>query len=163
LTEKSLRPIACGQPFILAGTHGSLEYLRSYGFKTFENVWEENYDLVEDPRDRLTQIVALMQQIAHWDTDTKSKKMQMAQQIADYNRRRFFSQEFFDQVADELKTNLTVAFAELKHPDNYKVDHWNRLATTPEIVDFVSANQDLQYPTKSDIDVVLAVLKNKTQ
>ena len=29
LTEKSLRPIACGQPFILAGTHSSLEYLRS--------------------------------------------------------------------------------------------------------------------------------------
>jgi len=163
LTEKSLRPIACGQPFILAGTHGSLEYLRSYGFKTFENVWEENYDLVEDPRDRLTQIVALMQQIAHWDTDTKSKKMQMAQQIADYNRQWFFSQGFFDQVTRELKTNLTVAFAELDHPDNYKVDYWNHLASTPAIIDFVSTNQDSHCPTKSDIDVILAVLKNKTQ
>jgi hypothetical protein len=163
LTEKSLRSIACGQPFILAGTHGSLEYLRSYGFKTFENVWDETYDLVEDPRDRLTQIVSLMQQIVNWDSYTKSKKMQIAQQIADYNRRWFFSQGFFDQVTGELKTNLTVAFAELDHSDNYKVDYWNRLATTPAIIDFVSANQDLQYPTNSNINFVLNLLNNKTQ
>ena len=38
LTEKSLRPIACRQPFILMATHGSLQYLRNYGFKTFESV-----------------------------------------------------------------------------------------------------------------------------
>jgi hypothetical protein len=163
LTEKSLRPIACGQPFILAGTHGSLRYLRNYGFKTFEDVWEETYDLIEDPQDRLTQIVALMQQIARWDADTKSKKMQIAQQIADHNRRWFFSQEFFDQATGELKTNLTVALAELDHPDNYKVDYWNQFASTPAVINFASVNQESQWPTKSDIDVVLAVLKNKTQ
>ena len=53
LTEKSLRPIACAQPFILAGTHNSLEYLRSYGFKTFGHIWDESYDLVEVPEERL--------------------------------------------------------------------------------------------------------------
>jgi hypothetical protein len=30
LTEKILRPIACGHPFILASTQGSLEYIKSY-------------------------------------------------------------------------------------------------------------------------------------
>jgi len=163
LTEKSLRPIACGQPFILASAHGSLEYLRSYGFKTFGDIWDETYDLIEDSKDRLIKIVAIMQQIAAWDTDTKNKKMQMAQQIADHNRHWFFSQGFFDQVTSELKTNLAAAFAELDHSSNYNIDYWNRFASTPAIFDFVSANQGSQWPTKTDINFVLDLLKNKTQ
>jgi hypothetical protein len=35
LTEKTLRPIACGHPFILAAGPGSLKYLQTYGFRTF--------------------------------------------------------------------------------------------------------------------------------
>ena len=161
LTEKTLRPIACGQPFILVGTYGSLEYLRNYGFKTFGDIWDETYDLIENPQDRLIQIVSLMRQIADWDTETKHKKMQMAQQIADYNRQWFFSQGFFDQVTGELKTNLTVALAELDHPDNHKVDYWNHVASTPAIVDFATVNQDSHGPTKSDIDFILTLLKTK--
>jgi hypothetical protein len=35
LTEKTFKPIALGMPFVIVGTQGSLEYLRSYGFRTF--------------------------------------------------------------------------------------------------------------------------------
>jgi hypothetical protein len=161
LTEKTLRPIACGQPFILVGTHGSLEYLRNYGFKTFGDIWDETYDLIENPKDRLIQIVSLMRQIADWDTETKHKKMQMAQQIVDYNRQRFFSPEFFNQVIGELKTNLTEAFIKLTQHDNYKIDYWRQLASTPAVIDFLSAHKEIQYPTKSDIDFILDLLKTK--
>jgi len=163
LTEKSLRPIACSQPFILAGTHGSLEYLRSYGFKTFDSIWDETYDQIENPKDRLTQIVEVMQQITGWDPETKSKKMQLAQQIADYNQQHFFSQEFFIQVTGELKTNLIQAMNKLDQSDNYKIDYWKQLASTPAIIDFVSANQEIQWPSKSDLDHILDLLKTKTQ
>ena len=104
-----------------------------------------------------------MRQIAAWDTDTKNKKMLQAQQIADHNRQWFFSQGFFDQVTSELKTNLAAAFAELDHSSNYNIDYWNRFASTPAIFDFVSANQGSQWPTKTDINFVLDLLKNKTQ
>jgi hypothetical protein len=63
LTEKSLRPIALGQPFILAGTPGSLEYLRSYGFRTFGHVWDEQYEQETDPEYRLVKITNLMLQM----------------------------------------------------------------------------------------------------
>jgi hypothetical protein len=115
LTEKSLRPIACAQPFILAGTHGSLEYLRSYGFKTFSDVWDEGYDLVEDPEERLITIVDLMKQIANWAPDVKERKMSKAQAIADYNKKHFFSEDFFNLVTNELETNLTNALVELEN------------------------------------------------
>jgi hypothetical protein len=42
LTEKTFKPIAMGMPFVLVATQGSLKYLRSYGFKTFDSVTQIN-------------------------------------------------------------------------------------------------------------------------
>ena len=109
LTEKSLRPIACGQPFILAGTHGSLEYLRSYGFKTFDGLIDETYDTVEDPVQRLEEIVREMQRIAKLDTQKKQSLYHKLKEIANYNKNHFFSDAFTTQVITEYKTNLQQA------------------------------------------------------
>ena len=106
LTEKILRPIACGQPFILAATGGSLDYLQNYGFKTYGSVWNETYDTIADPAQRLLAIATLMKEIANWDSDTRNKKLAQAQEIADYNKKYFFSKEFVDLVTSELTTNL---------------------------------------------------------
>ena len=109
LTEKILRPIACGQPFILASTAGSLEYLRSYGFKTFDDIWNEQYDSVVDAEERLVSIVDLMRHISTWDLETKTKKMAQAQAIADYNKKLFFSDEWQEGIFAEYKRNLSEA------------------------------------------------------
>jgi hypothetical protein len=120
LTEKSLRPIACAQPFILAGTHGSLEYLRSYGFKTFCHVWDERYDLIENPEERLICIADLMKQISTWSPSVRERKMSEAQDIADYNKKHFFSETFFNNIVSELKINLSNAFVEIKNCNRSK-------------------------------------------
>jgi hypothetical protein len=109
LTEKSLRPIAIGQPFILASTAGSLEYLRSYGFKTFGDVWNEQYDLITDPEERLISVVDLIKQISNWDLETKTKKIAQAQAIADYNKKLFFSNEWQESIFDEYRRNFSEA------------------------------------------------------
>lgn len=114
LTEKSLRPIALAQPFILVGTAGSLEYLRRYGFRTFDGIWSEDYDTVQDSAQRLERIVCVMKIIADWDSVTRQQKMQQAQAIADYNRQHFFSAEFFDLVRHELTHNLSQAFDQVQ-------------------------------------------------
>jgi hypothetical protein len=109
LTEKALRPIACAQPFILASTAGSLEYLRSYGFKTFGDVWDESYDLVEDPTERLIQIAELMKYISAWLPDVRESKMAQARAIADYNKKLFFSKEWQQNIIDEYRNNFSAA------------------------------------------------------
>ena len=149
LTEKSLRPIACGQPFILAGTYGSLEYLRSYGFKTFGHIWDEQYDLTEDPKERLIQIADLMTQITNWAPGVREKKLDEAQAIADYNKQHFFSRQFFNVIVNELKINLKTAFYELKQYNNYQswIDRWNHYLSYPEVTKYLNANQNLDYPT----------------
>jgi len=163
LTEKSLRPIACGQPFILAGTQGSLEYIRGYGFKTFNTVWDESYDQIADPEKRLIAIIDLMQQVAAWDQSTKKNKLLQAQEIADYNHQWFFSQDFFNLIINELKTNLKLAFEELDQCNNYKpwVDRWTQLLSYPEIVEFLNTNQNPHLPNNDMVNQLLLLLQNK--
>jgi hypothetical protein len=160
LTEKSLRPIACGQPFILTGTHGSLEYLRGYGFKTFDTIWDESYDQITDPEKRLISIVNLMQQITGWDSATRINKMSQAKSIADYNRRWFFSKDFFDIIVNELKTNLKSAFEELEQCNNYRawIDRWQDLTSHSAINDFLNVSQ---VPTKESIETIMHLAKNQ--
>jgi hypothetical protein len=163
LTEKSLRPIACAQPFILAGTHGSLDYLHSYGFKTFGDVWDESYDQIIDSEERLTAIVNLMQHIAAWDESTKKNKLLQAQEIADYNQKWFFSQNFFDLVINELKTNLTLAFNDLNQCNNYKswIDRLQKAITYPKIIEFLKTNQDYNFPTVDTMNQVLLIAQTR--
>jgi len=158
LTEKSLRPIACGQPFVLAGTWGSLEYLRSYGFKTFSDVWDESYDLIQDSEQRLQAIVDLMQQLHNCTEKTWTDKMTQARAIADYNRCHFFSQEFFDQVTSELQTNLAGAFRELSQCNNYDafIQRWEQVLQNPDI------DQTL-LPSRSRVELVLDLARSKLQ
>jgi hypothetical protein len=161
LTEKTLRPIACGQPFILSGTHGSLAYLREYGFKTFDTIWDEKYDSIIDAEERLQAIVTVMKQIADWDPCTRQQKIAQANEIAVYNKQWFFSQEFFNLVTNELETNLQNAFEELESCNNYQpwIDHWTRLLQNPEVVDFLnSTNTTIQ---RNQIDQIMKIALEK--
>jgi hypothetical protein len=165
LTEKSLRPIACGQPFILTATAGSLKYLKSYGFKTFGSVWDESYDSIEDPQKRLQAIISVMKSITNWDTDTYNKKILEARQIADYNKQYFFSDAFFDQVIDELKQNLSVAFEQMHQANNFKfwIDRWEHLMSYPAINHWLAHSTDEDSPTKSQVEFVLHTAKQLFQ
>jgi len=106
LTEKTLRTIACGHPFILAATPGSLEYLRSYGFETFGGLIDETYDTIQDPVQRLDAIIQVMQQLLTAD----AKVWEQLRSIAARNKTRFFSPEFHQQIVDEFKLNFDQAF-----------------------------------------------------
>jgi hypothetical protein len=113
LTEKVLRPIACGKPFILAATSGSLEYLRSYGFRTFAPAINEHYDTISDPVQRLAAIIAEMSRINNLPQDQKQQLWQELHSIAQHNQAHFFSAEFTSTVVEELKQNLCRAVAEV--------------------------------------------------
>ena len=105
LTEKILRPIACGHPFVLVAGPGSLAYLKSYGFKTFDSVFDESYDQQTDTVKRLEMVVQTMKKIQQL-TDPDWERINA---IAAYNKQHFFSDAFIEQVTAELKTNLNNA------------------------------------------------------
>ena len=163
LTEKSLRPLALGQPFILASTAGSLEYLRNYGFKTFGSIWDESYDLVTDPEQRLYAITDLMAQIVNAPLEIRERKLIQAREIADYNRKHFFSPEFFNQVIDELTANLTSAINEVKHTTNYQgwLDRWNKYLSDPDILEYVTTQSNTKLLNILAIDYIKSLINSK--
>jgi hypothetical protein len=108
LTEKTLRPIACGKPFLLAATPGSLQYLRNYGFETFADVIDETYDTIADGAARLDAIIQEMKRIADLDAAAKQVLYTKLHEIAQRNKQRFFN-GLFDQVMEEYRTNLDQA------------------------------------------------------
>ena len=120
LTEKILRPIACRHPFILASTKGSLEYLREYGFKTFDGIIDETYDIEEDPVKRLHLIIDVMKAITTWTEEEQILNWVKINEITKYNKQHFFSDEFANSIVNELKYNLRSAFAELEETNTGK-------------------------------------------
>jgi hypothetical protein len=105
LTEKALRPIACGRPFILAATPGSLQYLRMYGFKTFSGLINESYDQITEPHLRLQAIIGEMKRITNLSTWQKQKLYTELNEICQYNQQHFFH-KLSDKVITEFKNNV---------------------------------------------------------
>lgn len=62
-SEKTLRSIYSGRPFILLAPQGTLKLLQSLGIKTFSDFWDESYDQIADPKKRLTSIIDQLQYI----------------------------------------------------------------------------------------------------
>jgi hypothetical protein len=121
LTEKTLRPIAMGQPFILVGTHGSLKYLRDYGFKTFSDCWDESYDMITNGVDRMNKITNIMSDIVSMPPDKQKEMLVQAQTIAEYNKQHFFSDKFQNLVTAELRNNLAQALIDLESQNQGEV------------------------------------------
>lgn len=114
LTEKILRPIAVGKPFLLCSTPGSLDYLRSYGFKTFDGLIDESYDQITDPVERLNAVIKLMKTVDNLPNDDYQLLLDKLKSIAQYNKQYFFSTDFFNKITSELTQNLINGINELE-------------------------------------------------
>ncbi len=70
LTEKTFKPIKHGQPFVVVGAHGSLQALRDLGYRTFDHVIDNSYDLETDNTRRWQKALHAIEQIQAQDPDT---------------------------------------------------------------------------------------------
>ena len=102
LTEKTFKPICLQMPFIIVGTRGSLKYLRSYGFKTFGEFWDESYD---DEIDDTLRIEMIAEILVRLDTMSVAQKQAMFNSMLDtltYNYNHFYNGNFEQVLWNEL-------------------------------------------------------------
>jgi hypothetical protein len=161
LTEKTLRPIACGKPFILVSTAGSLQYLKNYGFKTFDGLIDESYDSILNPLDRLNAIIKLMKNISSMSPGDKENLYQEMHEIAKYNKKRFWSDEFSQSVINEFVLNYQTGLAICqKYPTGKNwVNFRNHLASVDQKhKDFFTIGTDEQ--TRKDMKIVYSKIKS---
>jgi len=123
LTEKTCRALATGHPFLLAAGPGSLKLLRDYGFKTFSPWIDESYDAAPDPEKRLQKIVFAMECYHNLPDVEKREVIKQCREIAQYNKKHFFSNEFLTICIDELKTNIDSAYQTVCN-DMFDIDRY---------------------------------------
>jgi hypothetical protein len=101
LTEKTFKPIVMQQPFVLVSCQGSLEYLRRYGFKTFGDFWNEDYDEKDDDL-RISRIGKLLADIDSMSIKEKQQLQRHLAPVVEYNFNWFYSKEFETLLWHEL-------------------------------------------------------------
>ena len=106
LTEKTFKPICLQLPFVLHSTQGSLRYLRSYGFQTFGDLWDESYDDIADDHDRILAIADLLTQLDSLTPKEKQELYQRSRPTIQHNYRHFYSGAFQSILWQELTAML---------------------------------------------------------
>lgn len=109
LTEKVFKPMVMCQPFILFAPPKSLQYLRDYGFKSFNGIWSEDYDLINDATVRKQTILDLVDSLAAIPGKQFHELYQELLPIVEHNKKHFYSNEFQDVLWNELQRNCSEA------------------------------------------------------
>jgi hypothetical protein len=96
-TEKLIRAILYKHPFILLCMPQSLVYLRKAGYRTFNNIWSEDYDKIEDYSQRLEEVTKVVKDLCSQDLDNMIAR---CSEIVEHNRLNVFRR------VDEFKTHV---------------------------------------------------------
>jgi hypothetical protein len=84
LTEKTIKPIVSGTPFILLSQKNSYDRLTRLGFDTYSQLFDLDWDTAQD-HERANSILTLM------DSCSQGIDLKIAQEIADYNYNHFYN------------------------------------------------------------------------
>ena len=105
VTEKTVKPIAAGMPFVIASCEKFLYRLRKMGFKTFHPYIDESYD--EEP-DLNTRIEMMMQSVDLFLQNPEN--LDRIQEICDHNRqtlKKIRSHSYHNHVRKKLRRFIT--------------------------------------------------------
>lgn len=91
ITEKTFKAIALEMPFVLIAPAGSLEYMRSYGFRTFADVFDESYDEETDDIRRIELVTDLLKQLDNLSAKERIEIHRACLNNAEYNFRHFYN------------------------------------------------------------------------
>lgn len=112
ISEKTYKCIVNGHPFIVWGNIGTLEYLKSHGYETFPELFDETYDQVSDHKNRLALIIDQIKSFCTLSFKQKKKKIESIKEKLYHNRRNFLESTKFDNCLKNIlmsidqKTNL---------------------------------------------------------
>lgn len=85
VTEKTVRALAQGQPFVIYNGPGTLNLLQQWGFQTYSTLWDESYDREYNCDVRFQKIADLVRQLMHSDVFNTVE----IREINQHNREQF--------------------------------------------------------------------------
>ena len=129
LTEKIFKPIVNKQPFMLLAAPDNLAYLKSYGFKTFDSVIDEDYDICQDNQERINKVVSQLHWYANLSPSDKTDVQEHLKPIIEHNFNHFYG-EFRHIIAEELITNTKSLFNDINYTSQVDWQSIHQLLTS---------------------------------
>ena len=102
LTEKTFKAIALEMPFMLIAPAGSLEYLRRYGFQTFEPIIDESYDQETNDIKRIEQVTQQLREFENLSVQQRLVIHRACLPIVEHNYNHFYHGGFAEILWQEL-------------------------------------------------------------
>jgi hypothetical protein len=109
ITEKTFKPIVYKRPFVLLAPIGSLQNLKDLGFQTFQDFWDESYDCIPNPEQRLLAVSDIVTTICSMTIDELKNLCVSMQDVLNYNFSHYFEnfkQNMLDSFEQECEKNL---------------------------------------------------------
>lgn len=112
VSEKTWKPVAAGQIFLVFGNPGTISYLRDQGVDVFDDIVDHSYDSIDNWQDRLH---AIHHQLKHLLSQDLESVFEVTKARRTNNVKKFFSGDFdcrykntIDQII-EHHTNLRIS------------------------------------------------------
>jgi hypothetical protein len=109
-TEKTVKPILAKRLFIAVAGQGFLKILKSYGFRTFDTVIDESYDL--EPDDNTRWAMAL-DQLRYLTTVDPIVVQNQIKDIVEHNQNLILNREWYDDLVIQLKSEIELDLARI--------------------------------------------------
>ena len=98
-TEKTVKPILAKRLFIAFSGQYFLQNLRKLGFKTFDGIIDESYDLIEDPRVRFD---LAFEQIEYLITQPQEEILSSIKDIVEHNQQLMLNTEWMYNCSNKI-------------------------------------------------------------
>ena len=104
LSEKTFKNFVLLRPFVVVGSAGTLAQIKKLGFKTFDHWFDESYDTIEDPTDRLKQVFQTIDVISNWSLDHCQQVYNDMSEVLNYNYNHYvrYCNELYHQELEKI-------------------------------------------------------------
>lgn len=104
ISEKTLRPLLGMTPFLLFAAAGSLAHLRRYGFRTFNDFWDESYDNETDPHLRFLSCCRILEELNNMSPEEIKKVYAQMFPVLAHNRNTLidYINEYYQPLCKKL-------------------------------------------------------------
>jgi len=87
-TEKIYKSLLTGMPFVVLGSYKFLSNIRSLGFTTYNELWDESYDNIYHFENRINKVCDTIKNLESFDWENNKSKLEI---IAAKNARNFLN------------------------------------------------------------------------
>jgi hypothetical protein len=93
ITEKTFRTIANGHPVIWVSSPGTVAVMKRLGFKTYGDFWSEDYDKIQDPVDRLDEVINELKKLCEMSIEDRKEMYEEMKPVLKHNQQLILDME----------------------------------------------------------------------